>query len=98
MLLEPARRVVAAHALPPQRDEVRIVPAQHGADAGLLGAAALAIVELFPDESRRQTARAGAAGHAAPGARPFLPCAPGFGIIEEEIIVGDARCGALDRR
>jgi glucokinase len=51
ILLEPARRVVAERALRPQGDEVRIVAAQHGADAGVLGAAALAIIELFPDEA-----------------------------------------------
>ena len=51
ILLAPARRVVAERALRPQRDEVRIVPAQHGVDAGVLGAAALAIIELFPDEA-----------------------------------------------
>ncbi len=51
ILLAPARRVVAERALRPQRDEVRIMPAQHGVDAGVLGAAALAIIELFPDEA-----------------------------------------------
>ncbi len=51
ILLAAARRVVAAHALQPQRDEVRIAPAQHGPEAGLLGAAALVIVELFADET-----------------------------------------------
>ena len=51
ILLAPARRVVAERALQPQRDEVRIVPAQHGVDAGVLGAAALALIELFPDEA-----------------------------------------------
>jgi glucokinase len=51
ILLPAARRVVAERALRPQRDEVRIVPAQHGVDAGVLGAAALAIIELFPDEA-----------------------------------------------
>jgi glucokinase len=50
LLLEPARRVVAERALQPQRDEVRIAAAQHGPDAGVLGAAALAMVELFPHE------------------------------------------------
>ena len=51
ILLGAARRVVAARALRPQRDEVRIEPAQHGNEAGLLGAAALAMVELFPEQS-----------------------------------------------
>jgi len=51
VLLAAARRVVAERALRPQRDEVRIVPARHGVDAGVLGAAALAMIELFPDEA-----------------------------------------------
>jgi len=59
LLLKPARRVVAERALRPARDEVRIVPAVLGADAGVVGAAALALTELFPAEA------AGAAGAAA---------------------------------
>ncbi len=51
IILGPARRVVAERALLPQRDQVRIVPARHGADAGVLGAAALAIIELFPEDA-----------------------------------------------
>jgi glucokinase len=39
LLLEPARRVVAEQALVPSRDEVRIVTAELGARAGLVGAA-----------------------------------------------------------
>jgi glucokinase len=46
-LLAPARRVLAARALRPQRDEVRVVPARFGNDAGVVGAAALALTELF---------------------------------------------------
>ena len=46
LLLEPARREVAARALPPGRDLVRVLPADFGADAGLLGAATLAYDEL----------------------------------------------------
>jgi glucokinase len=42
LLLEPVRRVVAERALPPSRDEVRIVAAQFGVEAGMVGAAALA--------------------------------------------------------
>jgi glucokinase len=42
LLLGPVRRVVAARALPPSRDEVRIVAAQFGVEAGMVGAAALA--------------------------------------------------------
>jgi glucokinase len=38
LLLEPARRVVAERALAPARDEVRIVPALLGVEAGLIGA------------------------------------------------------------
>jgi glucokinase len=51
LLLDPARSVVAARALRPQRDEVRIVPARFGADAGLVGAAALAFTELLGEEA-----------------------------------------------
>ena len=42
LLLGPARAVVAERALPPSRDVVRIVPAQLGVEAGMVGAAALA--------------------------------------------------------
>jgi glucokinase len=42
LLLEPARAEVAARALPPSRDEVRIVTAAFGVEAGMIGAAALA--------------------------------------------------------
>jgi glucokinase len=42
LLLEPARAEVAARALPPSKDEVRIVAAQFGVEAGMVGAAALA--------------------------------------------------------
>jgi glucokinase len=43
MLLEPARRTVAERALPWLRDTVSIVPAQLGVEAGMLGAATLAM-------------------------------------------------------
>jgi len=43
LLLEPARRVVAERALAPSRDRVRIVPAHFGGEAGMLGAALLAL-------------------------------------------------------
>jgi glucokinase len=43
LLLAPARRQVAERALPPSRDEVRIVAASLGIEAGMVGAAALAI-------------------------------------------------------
>jgi glucokinase len=42
LVLEPARAEVAARALGPSRDEVRIVPAALGVEAGMIGAAALA--------------------------------------------------------
>ena len=42
LLLEPARAEVASRALPPSKDEVRIVAAQFGVEAGMVGAAALA--------------------------------------------------------
>jgi glucokinase len=42
LLLEPARAVVAARALGPPREEVRIVPAALGVEAGMIGAAVLA--------------------------------------------------------
>jgi glucokinase len=43
LLLAPARAEVARRALPPSRDVVRIVNAQFGAEAGMVGAAALAL-------------------------------------------------------
>ncbi|HQJ25636.1 MAG TPA: ROK family protein [Thermoleophilia bacterium] len=48
LLLEPARRVFATRALRPARDRVRIVSAALGPEAGVVGAAALALLELFP--------------------------------------------------
>ena len=42
LLLEPARAEVAARALGPNSEEVRIVPASLGVEAGMIGAAALA--------------------------------------------------------
>ena len=48
LLLDPAREVVATQALPSMRDNVRIVPARFGSDAGLIGAATLAFEELSP--------------------------------------------------
>ena len=53
LLLAPARRVLAARGLRPQKDEVRVVQAVLGPDAGFFGAAALALVELFPDRLPR---------------------------------------------
>jgi glucokinase len=46
LLLEPARATVAARALPPSRDEVRIVTAEFGVEAGMVGAAAMAFDRL----------------------------------------------------
>jgi glucokinase len=43
LLLGPVRATVAARALPPSRDQVRIVAAQFGVEAGMVGAAALAL-------------------------------------------------------
>jgi len=48
-LLAPARRVLATRGLRPARDRVRIMPAALGPDAGFIGAAALALTELFPE-------------------------------------------------
>jgi glucokinase len=42
LLLEPARKEMLRRALPPSRDEVKIVAAQFGVEAGMIGAAALA--------------------------------------------------------
>ncbi len=46
LLLEPVRAVVAERALPPAREEVRVVRAAFGEQAGMIGAAALALTEL----------------------------------------------------
>lgn len=43
LLLEPARRVVAERALPPSRDQVSIETAHFGDEAGMVGAALLAL-------------------------------------------------------
>ena len=43
LLLAPAREVVAARALPPCAESVRIVPARFGGESGMLGAAVLAL-------------------------------------------------------
>jgi glucokinase len=45
LILAPAREVVAERALAPNRDEVRIVAAGFGAEAGMVGAAILAAEE-----------------------------------------------------
>jgi glucokinase len=46
LLLGPARTEMKARALPPQRDEVRLVAAALGVEAGMVGAAALAFAGL----------------------------------------------------
>lgn len=46
MLIAPARAEVMRRALPPSRDNVRIVAAEFGHEAGMVGAAALALDEL----------------------------------------------------
>jgi glucokinase len=45
LLLEPARRELAARALPPMK-RIPVVEAELGADAGMIGAAAMARIEL----------------------------------------------------
>jgi glucokinase len=45
LLLEPARRELAARALPPMK-RIPVVAAELGADAGMIGAAAMARIEL----------------------------------------------------
>lgn len=45
LLLEPARAELSARALPPM-SRIPVVPAQLGADAGMIGAAAMARIEL----------------------------------------------------
>jgi glucokinase len=54
-LLLSAREVIARDALPPGRDNLRIVEAQLGADAGVIGAGMIAFeaFEAFGAESRR---------------------------------------------
>jgi glucokinase len=46
LLLEPARSVIEAHALPPARELVRLVPAHYGDEAGMMGAALMALESL----------------------------------------------------
>jgi glucokinase len=46
LLLEPAREEMRARALRPNREQVRIVPARFGPEAGMLGAGVLALDEL----------------------------------------------------
>jgi glucokinase len=46
LLLEPARRVVEERALPPAREGLRILPAHYGDEAGMMGAALMALGSL----------------------------------------------------
>jgi glucokinase len=52
MLLEPARAEMLRRALPPSRDAVQIVAAHYGAEAGMVGAAALALDGLSNSHER----------------------------------------------
>jgi glucokinase len=51
LLLAPARKVVAERALPPSRDYVRVVAAQFGVEAGMIGAAVAAFAGLEQREA-----------------------------------------------
>jgi glucokinase len=46
LLLEPAREEMRARTLPPMNRRTRVVPAELGPEAGMIGAAALAMTEL----------------------------------------------------
>ena len=46
LLLQPARRVVAERALPPTREGLRVLPAHYGDEAGMMGAALMALESL----------------------------------------------------
>jgi glucokinase len=46
LLLEPARRVIEERALPPAREGLRVLPAHYGDEAGMLGAALMALESL----------------------------------------------------
>lgn len=50
LLFEPARKVVAERALSPARDDVKIVPALLGVEAGLIGAGLVGVEALHRDE------------------------------------------------
>lgn len=47
MLLQPAREELAKRGLRPSRDQVQILPAHFGAEAGMIGAAVMAMDELL---------------------------------------------------
>jgi glucokinase len=46
LLLDPAREVISREALPPIRNQAPIVPAELGQDAGVIGAAMVALEAL----------------------------------------------------
>ena len=46
LLLEPARHVIAERALPPAREGLRVLPAHYGDEAGMMGAALMALESL----------------------------------------------------
>jgi glucokinase len=52
LLLEPAREELRTRGLPPNRDQVQVVPAKFGPEAGMLGAAVMALDELELAEAR----------------------------------------------
>jgi glucokinase len=49
LLLGPAREVVAERGLPPNREQVQIVIAHFGAEAGMIGAALTALDAELPE-------------------------------------------------
>jgi glucokinase len=46
LILKPARRVIEERALPPAREGLRVVPAHYGDEAGMMGAALMALESL----------------------------------------------------
>jgi glucokinase len=50
LLLQPAREVLAERGLPPNRELVRVVPAHFGSEAGMIGAALMALNALEEKE------------------------------------------------
>jgi glucokinase len=57
LLLEPAREELRARGLPPNRDQIQVVAAKFGPEAGMLGAAVMALDELEVGTSARSSAR-----------------------------------------